>query len=407
MGEGSSTPEEAQITKPVISGESVKATPRSRISRFSQWLRNFGKREEPPKNFQLESTETVEQQTNLISEEPPSAVEQIPPEKLASEEQQKVVVANIANILTDNLNKKSDIVPPQVENRGVAALGGTNETVSKGFFEAVQAKDPDGYIVGVGAGNVFTLVNCFPDDTLPKGIILADIDPAVVAVGKLMIKKLRESETFEEFDRQVHGLPEEEFIREIKQIMGEEENSILAKRLDSLSKEDWIRAWRYIAKNKDDASLYKYWNPEKYDGTQFQGTPINTIGAMREKFSTLKQLVEAGNITITYADFTNPTFIAAVKNLPEFSDSTNIIYISNIIDHITSRGRQFENVEVMEVLKGYENPVRPPVFIDTLQSLNYFLRVRNALPVYTHEDLVMPMPKSGVKPDGLIFANTV
>ncbi|MBI2196417.1 hypothetical protein HYU45_02275 [Candidatus Daviesbacteria bacterium] len=397
MSEGSSTSEEVQITKPVISGESVRATPRSRISRFSQWLRNFGKGEKPPKNVQLESTET--EQTKPASKEPA-----ILPSR---QEERKVVVKNIANILTDKLNKESNIVPLQVENMGVAAIGGTNETVSRGFFEAIRVKNPDGYLVGVGVGNVFTLLHCFPEGTLPKGIILADVDPAVIAIGKLMVKKLRESETFEEFDRQVHGLSEEEFIREIQEIVREEENSILTKRLDSLSREDWTKVWRYTAKNKDDASLYKYWNPEQYDGTPYQGAPINVIGAMKERFSVLKQLADSNNIALVYADFTNSSFIDAVRELPEFSNSTNIIYLSNIIDHITGRGYQFGNAKVMEVLKAYENSTKPPVFVDTLQSLNYFLRVRNALPVYTHEDLMMPLPKHGVKPDGLIFADTV
>lgn len=138
----------------------------------------------------------------------------------------------------------------------------------------------------------------------------------------------------------------------------------------------------------------------------YEGQRMDVLAAMAENFSMLHELATAGNIALAYADFTDPTFIEAVRSLPGFEESTNVIYSSNIADHITNRGTQVTNARVMETLKAYERGDRLPIFIDTLASLNYYLRARQSLPQFQKSDLAYKSFQSlSEKPqEQLIFA---
>ena len=329
-------------------------------SRFNEWLRRFGRQSES----------------------------QLSP---------KIRPTHIATFLAERLKNIEGITPPEYgEKQGfmlaaVSATIGTNEKVVDGFLEAVQAKLSDGYIVGVGAGNIFSLLHCFPEGELPKGIVSTDIDPRVVAVGKLFTNALKESETSEDLIRTFFTLSDDQFQERMKGVIDTEENSVLRQRLQEVSQKEWEDISRSI-REKDAQQAVKF-------GTRWQEDPfrdgiglfsnVDVVTAMLEKFSQLKTLAMEGNIAIVYADFTNPTFIAAIQKLPEFQSSKNIIYFSNIADHITRRGRNFENIFAMETLRAYEEDSVPPIFIDTLGSLAYRLRARNSLPRYRAEEFEM------------------
>lgn len=112
------------------------------------------------------------------------------------------------------------------------------------------------------------------------------------------------------------------------------------------------------------------------------------------------------NIAIAYADFTDPAFIDTVRELPGFQESSNIIYFSNITDHITQRGYQMENIAVINNLRAYERAAKPAVFVDTLgYGLNYYLRARQSVPTFTHNDFKYRESWEGKKPEGLLFAD--
>ncbi|MEK7092544.1 MAG: hypothetical protein AAB907_02885, partial [Patescibacteria group bacterium] len=104
-------------------------------------------------------------------------------EILLPEEKQRT--KNIAEVLAQELGKIKQ--PPEMKRTaGQAAILGTNETASTEFFESVRLKDPDGYIIGVGVGNALSLLQSFPEGVVPRGMVLVDIDPKVVAVGKAL-----------------------------------------------------------------------------------------------------------------------------------------------------------------------------------------------------------------------------
>jgi len=304
----------------------------------------------------------------------------------------------IATALSQKL-KERNLTVPEIETKGVPAIIGTNETSTVDFFEAVQAKNPDGYLIGVGAGNAFTLIHGFRADLIPKGVIFADIDPRAVAVGKMVINGLKHAESAQDFERKFFGMPEEDFQHSIKHLIASEQNSSLKERWLKMDTKTWQDVWQQLGKRE-----YFTWD-EKSEAPE--GQNIDTIGAMLDKFSVLKQLAMEDNIAMNYADFTDASYIEAVRELPGFQDSSNIVYFSNIVDHITERGTQLANLSILEGLKTYEQSSKPPVFIDTLgQTLNYFLRARQSMPKFTEEDFsyIGSQPR-GRKPKGLLFAD--
>src|SRR3989338_1368374 len=62
-----------------------------------------------------------------------------------------------------------------------------------------RRQKPDGYIYGHGAGNIFTMLETFPEQTPPKGLIMTDIDPAVVLAGAVFINGLKQCRSWRDF----------------------------------------------------------------------------------------------------------------------------------------------------------------------------------------------------------------
>src|SRR5438874_2311659 len=61
----------------------------------------------------------------------------------------------------------------------------TNESIDDSFVITDALANPlDGYIIGVGFGHVFKMIDLFSDDTLPLAIICADVQPEVILVGR-------------------------------------------------------------------------------------------------------------------------------------------------------------------------------------------------------------------------------
>lgn len=348
----------------------AEAQIKSPISRFNRWLKSFGKRET--------ATSTSQEQ---IAVPPP---------------------INIAGILDEKLREKEGLIPPEVKARGVLAILDTNEKRTPGLFEAIKEKNPNGYIIGVGVGNVFSLLNCFQEENPPKGMVLVDFDPRVVIVGKIILGSLNQAETPSDFINNFFRLPKDTFQARIKGIILGESNVVLRQRLEKIPPEEWERVIKGIQEWSFVDPYFKSWVS--------QDDQYNSIFTMLNKFDVLRQMARSNNISVTFSNFTNPDLIASIVELPGFRESRNIIYISNIVDHITrTLGFKFEDVSKMESLKAYENPSTKSIFIDTLQNLNYFLRARFTMPTYSQEDFV-PKSLSEInekpkEPEGLIFVD--
>ncbi len=274
----------------------------------------------------------------------------------------------IANLLQSKL-KEPDMTIPEIKTRGVSAIIGTNETVGFEFFESVQAENPDGYIVGVGAGDVFSMIHCFPDGIVPKAFISADIDPKAVAVGKLLTKNLKATNSAETLNKEFFGMPETKFQSDIVELINEEEDSRLKDALQKVTPDIWQRVWTELGKREAIS-----WNQNRsYD--YYEGQNIDVVGAILDKFLVLKQLADEDNMAFVYGDFTNTGFVREVTSLPDFEESTNLIYFSNIADHITQRGYSLKNIKNLELL----DPLYPKDSLYMLVADHLFLRAEGRM----------------------------
>ncbi|MEK7517370.1 MAG: hypothetical protein AAB583_02380 [Patescibacteria group bacterium] len=317
-----------------------------------------------------------------------------------NQEKSKVPPAiNIAGILDEKLREKeSSITPPESKARGVLALLDTNEKVPVGFFETIQEKNPDGYIVGVGVGNVFSLLNCFQERNPPRGMVLVDIDPRVVTIGKILVDSLKQAETPSDFVNDFFGLPKDKLEARIRETISKEKNVVLRQRLEKIPSQEWertikaVQGWSFLTPDFKSGVQEK----ESYDGAM---TMIN-------KFDVFREMARSNNIAVICSDFTNLDLIVSIQDLPGFRESRNIIYMSNIVDHIARpQGVKFIDVwNKMESLVAYGRESHKSIFIDTLQNLNYFLRVGYTMPMYEEEDVEFRDVKDRSNaPEGLIF----
>jgi len=345
----------------VSSGESQNKSP---ISRFNRWLRSFNNRHG---------------------------------DAVQKREQISQPITGIANTLEEGLrNKENPIRSPEV--KGVSAILDTNEKVPVGFFEAIKEKNPDGYIVGVGVGNVFSLLNCFQEENTPKGMVLVDVNPKVVVVGKLLVDSLKHSETPSDFSNSFFRLPTDKLQEHIREIIEREENADLKQRLENVPQKDWEKV---IGDIQGWASM-----DEEYARSLLEKGNYEGVVTILSKFNVLREMARLDNIAVIYSDFTNPALIDSVRDLPGFKGSRNIIYMSNIVDHILRiRGHQAEDVSKMDSLRAYEKSSKKSIFVDTLQhSLHYFLRARYTMPTYSEQDFEFVSHRDRNKiPDGLIF----
>lgn len=218
----------------------------------------------------------------------------------------------------------------EFESAGQPALEGTNERGSQTLFEKVrnQRESPNGYLIGIGAQNVFSMLEAFPEGQIPKAIILFDVDPAVIEFGEYLIKALKDSP-------------------------------------DSLT------------------SIIN----ERFTGRVFYPVSNATPNqAILKHAATLHQLASEGDLVIVRADFNNPQLTQELSNLPDFKNLNNIVYLSNIADHLWRRSigsnrsflPDFSFLNTLQPESPHQN-----YYIDTLTGpLNYNLRISTEPPTF-------------------------
>lgn len=239
---------------------------------------------------------------------------------------------NIATNFLQEITSQGLTIEGEFKKIGVAAMEGTNESGSPSLFEKVRNQEfaPNGYLIGIGASNVFSMLEAFPKGQAPKAIILFDVDPAVVEFGQRLIQTLKDNP---------NKLP--------------------------FTVEDY----------KDSQIFNEAWG-------------ANPKLAIKRYAPLLHQLTTEGNIIIARADFTNPQLIQGIAQLPEFKDLNNIIYLSNIVDHLNrsnySKVPDFSFLEQLGPTSSQRN-----YYIDTLQKgLDYNLRVGTRVPHFSREDFL-------------------
>lgn len=294
------------------------------------------------RKFSPQDRNQVSLQTQQKEPETPSSISR--PEAI-TQPKEEARQQDIGTQFIGLLKQKGAIIPPkEFMSVGVSAtLGYTNEKVDANLIEKVRSQEhpPNGYLIGIGAGNVFRMLELYPEGKTPKAIILFDIDPLVVAQGQYFIEQLKRN------------------------------------------------------KPEDDGNL----EPLK--------SIIKKAKERRKLAPVLQQLAQEGNLVIAQADFTDERVIEALNNLPNLRDYSNVIYLSNISDHIWRRKYsqgKYEYIPNFNFLESLtpKSPLKN-YYVDTVrQSLSYNLRIDTRVPQFDYEDFIVrsgnPLKLSPLKP---------
>jgi hypothetical protein len=260
----------------------------------------------------------------------------------------------------------------------------TNENLAEDLVERIQRdeRSPDGYVFGAGFGNILSMLLMYPADRDPKALLCADVLPEVVLTGRMFVNLLA-TKPVVGFDAFWHDRARnEDLLRSCydKAVLMER-NQIVQDRFKELRFDD---VHRYLEQAVS-FDLLPFRGLKLQKGDPFER--IAVIAVIRDRFEQLTKMAEEGRIGIAFADITNPKVIEVAKNMPGFLDLKNIVYLSNIVDHITMRGTRLENLGKTESLRALEEG-RQNWFVDTTQrSCDYQLRAGHRLPKYSNIDV--------------------
>lgn len=322
----------------------------SRLSRFNQWLRAFGKQKiglqsntikvgirTPVTRENRDNASLMEEKSvadgNLNKEEPDGV--EIQPSRETENRPTR-----IATFIEKEIERKG-LKPPDYQEAGVSEFYGTNEKVSPALLHKLKTQEqaPDGYVIGIGVGNIFSLLDTFPQDKPPKGIVMINVDPRAVEDAKKIVDQFRE------------------------------EGEVKKDPIEELTQEEYERR------------VYREGN---YN--------VDTENVMKRHAALLRKLAKEDNIAVIQQDFLNPELIEILSCLPQLNTSNNIVYLSNIADwvyrasshdpyELKFKPEDFAKFQFLSALQA--KPPYKTYFADSLQvPLKYKVRIGSETPRY-------------------------
>jgi hypothetical protein len=216
-----------------------------------------------------------------------------------------------------------------------AALVANERITAEYFSDLSRDAAPDGYILGAGCGNNISMIEAFA--ATPRGMILVDVDPAVVYLGHLFVAALRRHATPEAF---VEGFfcSDREGLQELAaEALPEDDPFELVELLPSYEERVWSAlSWLTgdFSRGPDDvARLLEEW--ASYLPPKDEIVPVRTW--IVRNYSSLHELAVADGIVVLRSTIFDPALLTAVATLPGFADSSNVVYLSNVVDHLLRR----------------------------------------------------------------------
>ena len=220
---------------------------------------------------------------------------------------------------------------------GAPALLATNETTPPGFYEPLRrAARLDGFVLGPGCGNVLAMLEGFAAP--PRGLILVDVDPAVVCAGRMLAACLARHPRREDFVRDFFCGGEAALASLEREVVAAADTSRQRHRMEAQHGRLWeglarvAEGFRY---RPDDAAAWLGRWLEPALGAPARGLPVLTL--LARNHDALHALAAAGDIAVLEASLFDPALLAAVAALPGFAAAGNLVYLSNAADHVLRR----------------------------------------------------------------------
>jgi hypothetical protein len=241
---------------------------------------------------------------------------------------------SIAEILSGRAEELA--LPGDFRTVGEPALLVTNETTPADFFTDIRsAFAPDGYVYGPGCGNILAMVEAFPGT--PRGLVLVDVDPAVVWAGKILVAGLSRHADAESFVGELFCGGPEALERIQEEVLAAEGSALLVRQMRSqqerLRKSFAVLTAGFSCRPADAGRLLAEW--ASYYPPQGTIVPVRTFVA--RNYAKLRDLARRGDIAVLPGSIFDPRLIAAVAALPGFAGGRNLLYLSNVADHVLRR----------------------------------------------------------------------
>lgn len=207
-----------------------------------------------------------------------------------------------------------------VERVGTVGILETNER-----FIAENMKlfpKPDGYIVGVGNGAIWFMLDLFQEGTLPKGVISLDRDPCVVLSGEVLIKLAKRKVTSEDAAAFFYDGKIDDVLHIVKNIVQNEKNNRCKQEFDAaLNTGQFARDLELLHQLEINPTVPDLRRRKNLTTTILRNWPIIT------------SLAQEGKIMFLHSDVNNVNTLQFITSrLPDISTSRNILYVSNIVD---------------------------------------------------------------------------
>jgi hypothetical protein len=236
------------------------------------------------------------------------------------------------------LSSRADeiLLPGDFSAIGSPALLVTNEITPAGFHDGVrETAAPDGWIFGPGCGNVLAMIEAFGGP--PRGFVLVDVDPAVVCAGRMLVTALRRYPDVASFSAGFFCGGRETLLALENEVLAAEPSPSLRAAMNGQRE----RLWRSLAtltggfsqRSGDAASLLAEW--AAYYPPAGQVVPVRTF--LARSYDRFREIAVRGDIVVLCSSLFHPILLDAVAALPGWRGSRNLIYLSNVSDHLLRR----------------------------------------------------------------------
>ena len=309
--------------KPATSGMLYASLPG--LPQLAAWL---GPKLEQAMPVVKNTFDTVRNSLSGKSEQKKKANEQ----PQTSEVQQPVPVGTDLEKMIAELQSQGKGSPPSLsaEDTGTAGAFVTNEWAPPSFVDSVRSKKiPNGYLVGPTVGSIFSLLDLYSQGESPKGIIVTDINPEVILLGKMFVRGLQMYPTFEDMQRALFNIYRTDLAQKIfTEVVQSEENSILKEKFQSISQDRLLILIKQMANSYENDHYNK--TPDVFYNNE--NRTINVTAAIQKHYTMLRNFALQGKMAMLYADLSDPVILSEIQKLPQYTTSTNIVYLSNVAD---------------------------------------------------------------------------
>ena len=228
------------------------------------------------------------------------------------------------------------LLPGPFRTIGRPALLVTNERTPAGFHDGVRATAaPDGWIFGPGCGNVLAMVEAFA--ATPRGLVLVDVDPAVVCAGRMLVGALRRHPDLEGFVAGVFCGGREPLAALEEEVIGAEPSASVRAALRGQRERLWQAlsslTESFSLRPADASRLIGEWAAHHPPAGQV--VPVRTF--LARNYARLRAMAVRGDIVVLCSTLFHPALLAAVAALPGWRGARNLVYLSNVADHALRR----------------------------------------------------------------------